>query len=242
MTKLPSVSLRKHYRSVPGEPSEPTSTIVLTSPQCFFVDVRVFKGPQQEPLHSSAYTNASKDLQWAFAGTSQSFNDLDGKRYSIWDHWIDSLTDHPPPDRGEMITLDNGDVLERGSTLNEKTGEVELYEELWTDLPMDAEGLENGHVCVVLRTESEEGKTKGMVVKIRDWCQGMLKIGNEVTVERWQWTQDAVQKNTGKWGRTVRIGKAVLPCTDLLGDKQAQERTNIQCDGVPWKVIEVTTW
>jgi hypothetical protein len=38
-----SISIREHIRWLPDKASEPTSTIVLTSPQRRFVDLRIFR-------------------------------------------------------------------------------------------------------------------------------------------------------------------------------------------------------
>lgn len=43
-----SISFREHIRWVPDEAGEPTSTIVLTSPQRRFVDLRILKAPTAE--------------------------------------------------------------------------------------------------------------------------------------------------------------------------------------------------
>lgn len=59
-----SISLREHIRWLPDEASEPTSTVVVTSPQRRYVDLRIFRpeGDQkawsgQEGKHSAAQVN-----------------------------------------------------------------------------------------------------------------------------------------------------------------------------------------
>ncbi|KAL9049944.1 MAG: hypothetical protein Q9206_005290 [Seirophora lacunosa] len=235
MTNLPSISLRKHYRKVPGEPSEPTSTIVLTSPNRSYVDIRAFKKP-----------DLSNPVQWAFAGTSESVRDSNGRCFSTWHHWIDSQTDDPALDRGEMITQDDGDVLEKGTTVDPDTGEEESYEELWTDLPLaSGSASEHARICVVLRTEEVENGTKGMVIRIGEWCQGILKKNGAISVERRQRLENgetntqAEKQNT----TTLRSGPDVLPCKQILGlEEKLEPGTKIACGASTWKVIEVSTW
>jgi hypothetical protein len=53
----------------PTQTSEPTSTLVLTSPARTFVDVRVLKGPGEELLSEG---DPQDRLEWAFAGRSES--------------------------------------------------------------------------------------------------------------------------------------------------------------------------
>jgi hypothetical protein len=40
------ISIREYIRWLPGPPSEPTSTIVLTSPERRFVDLRILREPE----------------------------------------------------------------------------------------------------------------------------------------------------------------------------------------------------
>lgn len=57
------------------EPTEPTSTLVLTSPHSTFVDVRVLKGVwagEEQLPNDTQDEDASDRLEWAFAGESKS--------------------------------------------------------------------------------------------------------------------------------------------------------------------------
>ncbi|KAJ2981333.1 hypothetical protein NUW58_g6717 [Xylaria curta] len=60
-----SISIRDSIRWLPDAASEPTSTVVLTSPEHRFVDIRVIKDVE-DPRTS---------LDWAFAGVSSSEDD-----------------------------------------------------------------------------------------------------------------------------------------------------------------------
>ncbi|KAL9009370.1 MAG: hypothetical protein Q9173_005595 [Seirophora scorigena] len=252
MTNFPSISLRKHYRKVntshhclhtkstvdltqvPGEPEELTSTIVLTSPDRFYVDIRAFKK-----------ADLSNPIQWAFAGTSESVRESNGRCFSTWHHWIDSQTDDPALDRGEMITQDDGDVLEKGTTVDPDTGEEESYEELWTDLPLaSGSASEHSRICVVLRAEEVEKGMRGMVIRIGGWCQGIMKKNGAVSVERRQRVehgetnnQDSKQNST-----TLRTGPDALPCKHILELDKFEPSKKVDCGAFIWKVIEISTW
>ncbi|KAL8660544.1 MAG: hypothetical protein Q9202_006438 [Teloschistes flavicans] len=229
---IPSISLRKHYRTVPGDPSEPTSTVVLTSPRSHFVDIRVFKRrPDQDTFLASTDDASLGELQWAFAGRSSSYHDSDERRFSSWEHWVDSGTDEPAEDKGEMISLENGDVLERGETRDEKTGKVEQYEELWTEMALVTPDSQVENVCVVLEVEEDNGRARGMVVRIGGWCQGILKKGQSVTVERWRW-------DGGKWQSVVSLGESELPCKDVVEKGNYEEGREILSGGLKWRVVE----
>jgi hypothetical protein len=124
----PYISTRAFIQWLPNQPSEPTSTQVLTSSQRHFVDIRVATDPPLEgvdPAH----------VEWAFAGRSTS-KVVDGKTLSQWHHWIDSKTTKPEEvvDKGEMLPEDDsGLALEKGEMVNPATGRVTEYVEGWRD-------------------------------------------------------------------------------------------------------------
>ncbi|KAL8677803.1 MAG: hypothetical protein Q9186_005810 [Xanthomendoza sp. 1 TL-2023] len=218
MTATPSVSRRKYYRTVPGSPTEPTSTLVLTSPRNHYVDVRVFNEPQTKTTSDPKTFDGR--LQWAFAGIKESVQDK-GRTISTWHHWVDSLSETPASDSGEMIELEDGDVLEKGETRDEETGVVQKYEELWEEVPLGTIGEGSGRVCVVLRTEDEEGQEReGMVIRIGGIVQGVLRDRMGVTVERWEWVYG---ERSGRFERTVRFGEGELPCGGLLKSDLVEE-------------------
>ncbi|KAF9870717.1 hypothetical protein CkaCkLH20_11819 [Colletotrichum karsti] len=210
-----SISFREHIRWIPDEASEPTSTIVLTSPQRRFVDLRILKsGPNAEGSHGI------ERLEWGIAGTSSSSLIPDGKggevRHSRWDHWIDSRTTEPEKagDEGDMYPQPGGDLtLEKGRMVNPATGRECDYEELWRDVdPQPASAAAAAPECVVLRFEDESRAARGVVVWLGRFCQGISRVGGDVVAERWEWKgEDA------GWVRTVGIGaEGALPCEVLL--------------------------
>jgi hypothetical protein len=116
------ISVREYIRWLPGEPSEPTSTIVLTTPQRRFVDLRIFKSAATSTEEGSSSGSGDgilplSRLDWAIAGTSSSsplaFDTPVGEKetgrefkfqlgtetvivnkatHCRWHHWIDSRT------------------------------------------------------------------------------------------------------------------------------------------------------
>ncbi|KAJ1335269.1 HRI1-like protein [Microdochium nivale] len=78
-----SISIRRSVQWLPDDaaPSEPTSTIVLTSPGRRFVDIRILlpgaaaaagKGDELASAHRHFGTITAGNLDWAFCGTSES--------------------------------------------------------------------------------------------------------------------------------------------------------------------------
>ncbi|KAI1426709.1 hypothetical protein F5Y12DRAFT_783750 [Xylaria sp. FL1777] len=226
-----SISIRDSIRWLPDEPaSEPTSTVVLTSPEHRFVDIRILKGIN-EPDAS---------LDWAFAGTSSS-ETRDGVRHCVWRHAVDSRTRTPEAvvDEGDIFPQDDGRTLETGRMVNPATGQMTSYEEVWSDL--EAEGIpdevnqQQRARCVVLELEDEERDERGMVVCLGRYCQGVVRTGSRFAAERWLWED-------GEWQQKFRIGDLRIPGpsrihTDIVSGK---EQTGSEDPLLRWKVVEMS--
>lgn len=205
---------------------------MLTSQTSHYVDVRVYKDQ-----HRTAQDGNT--LEWAFAGkskTTQASTDdgVSKPQHSVWEHWIDSKSDNPSVDEGDMWPQANGDVLERGTQKHSVTGLDCAYEELWADLDVEVVGNEKTRISVVLKTENSDKRARGLVVRVGSWCQGILKVGDKLTIERWQWI------NSG-WYRTLRIGDGVLPCGATFIDRTFVEDNTLQSSDL-WNVVENFCW
>lgn len=134
-----------------------------------------------------------------------------------------------------------GDILECGESLDRTTGEVKRYEELWGDVPVLRVGNgnveEGGHVSVVAKAEDAERRIRGMVVRVGDWCQGILKEGEDVTTERWHWTEG------GGWERIARLGRGcLLHCALILDESMIEEGKRYGNEGLEWDIVEFYHW
>lgn len=210
-------------------------------------------------------------LEWAFAGVSHTTPSVPEpgsmKSYrSVWDHWVDSKTDTPKPDEGDMWPQPNGDTLEKGSSRDSETGAVTEYEELWADVPVETTGLDKKHVSVVLQLQDDARRVRGMVVRVGGGCQGLLKIGEEITLERWMWVSGETGKvagvgttgggreeaavvdgslskgHPGDWKRVVRLGIRFLPCAVAFDPSMATVGKVVKAGDSSWKVIENYQW
>lgn len=127
----PYISSRAYIQWLPDPPSEPTSTLVLTSSQRRFVDIRVIANDTPGPKAANP-----SHVEWSFAGHSTSFT-TNNKTHTQWHHWIDSTTTTPEDvvDKGEMLPEDSeGLALEKGSMVNPATGRLTEYLEAWRDV------------------------------------------------------------------------------------------------------------
>ncbi|KAL5605640.1 hypothetical protein FOVSG1_005787 [Fusarium oxysporum f. sp. vasinfectum] len=223
----------KFIRWLPDEASEPTSTIVVTSPRLKrFVDLRILlpdNDPswtgQDEPLPLSR-------LDWAIAGTTVSTKipDPDGNltSHSTFHQWISSRT--LDSDAGFMYPQPNDLTLEKGSMVNPDTGIDTAYEELWHDATPTAVPGEPAVRALVLQTEDEKNGVRGSVVRLGCYAQGLIRVGENISLERWEWKEG--------WKRTIRMGDAELPIEKILGEETLKEGDTVDVGGREWKVIE----
>ncbi len=78
-------------------------------------------------------------------------------------------------------------------------------------------------------------EARGLVVRIAHLCQGILRVGDDVAVERWECKTD------GAWERSFRIGHAELPGVtifDGLASKSLAIGTTTVVKSRPWTLIE----
>ncbi|KAM5538588.1 hypothetical protein V8D89_007617 [Ganoderma adspersum] len=222
-----SISERLYIRWFPDEASEQTSTLVLTARNRQFVDLRLFK--PEDP--SGPFTL----LEWGLAGRS-----VGTPSHGVWIHDIDSRTEHPhdETDEGDMFPQpEHPDVvLERGKMRHPESGEIREYEEAWKDPPVLA--VAGRRLSVVLETKpnASGARATGMVVRVGQFCQGILRVGAVIVVERWAWTED------GGWELSARIGDGTdLPC-DVTWDGGLAAGDECSRNGVSWIAKEVYTW
>lgn len=259
----PGISLRESIRWLPDQASEPTSTIVLTSPENRFVDIRIYKPQHERELVEAKEGNIptlthcpvtvalmaldvlpSSRLEWAFAGTSSSElrHPEEGKAvvHSKWRHWVDCRNPDADGvvDEGDMYPQTDGRTLEKGSMVNPATGKLTEYEELWKDLDptvIKKEPKEDAPKvsCVVLQLQDDEHEARGVVVRLGQYCQGVLRVGKHFSLERWEWKCEKEG-----WKRLVRIGDLWVPCGVATEDERLALDGEVKHGEYVWKVIE----
>ena len=230
--------------------------------------MRLLRERYEDEKNEESFTEAC--VEWAFAGRSSikpqgaRENGMVKLSHTVWDHWIDSKSDNPDPDEGDMWVRKDGDVLERGKQTHPVTGEETEYEELWHDLEVDAMGKKQNRNSLVLRADNPERDVRGMAVKVGGWCQAITKAGGALTVERWERkatdsTGDEAQPEASKaeertrngWVRTFRVGKGTLPCEYMCSHTSGKIGLNTtlsyQTDeewtsATDWKVLEEYYW
>ncbi|KIW32889.1 uncharacterized protein PV07_04402 [Cladophialophora immunda] len=241
LLQKPSISVRKGIAWGYTPPYEDTDTLVLTSPQSSFVDIRF---PVKQQLSKPI---ASDPSFWAFAGTSHmTFAPFAGdtitmpySAHCVWKHDIDSkgpgITDE-----GDLFLLPNGDCMEVGMMQNPQTGKVEMYKEYWTGPPTGVTPTIRTP-CVVAKTQAPSDGQKaqdalrdesGVIVRVGNYCQGIMRQrtaeqgrpegADAILVERW--TRSLVETEQ----RSTAAGTSDGP-SDAAGWVQ-DWRSNTPCD------------
>lgn len=180
--------------------------------------------------HLLLSSSSTEHLQWAFGGTSASTPATSTRpAHTVWTHTLDSLSDDPSPDEGDLFPQPNGDVLELGHSKNPDSGIEANFEELWTDLEARPAGKQDEG-----RRWSMVWKAKdwGLIVRVGTWCQGIVKANGNITVERWRWCERGAgqeeerllaasiasagktneETEDGTWIRIFKLGEAIIPC------------------------------
>ncbi|KAK8021229.1 sodium/nucleoside cotransporter [Apiospora arundinis] len=228
----PSISVRKYIKWGDTFPVENTSTIVLTSPKRHFVDVRL-----RIPLEKGVVARDPAQLDWAFAGTS-SHDAGASPPHSVFRHWVDSRHEDAEAvvDEGDMVPSQQpGETVESGQMVNPDTGVMQAYEECW----LDGEPEEGSKGWVLQYHDEGAGAGeggRGLMTKIGGRVQGVLRVGKEVAVGRWEIAPGA---SSSSWTAVAEIGSMAntgfptgLPAAPAIGDKvQAQ-------DGRQWVCLE----
>ncbi|KAK3352736.1 hypothetical protein B0T25DRAFT_455437 [Lasiosphaeria hispida] len=244
------ISIRESIRWLPDEASEPTSTIVLTSPEHRFVDLRILL--DAKPSSGGKYPFSA--LDWGIAGTSSSTlrepTDAEPPGQQIshaqWRHWINSRTAdvENAADEGDNFPQPDGSILEKGRMVNPATGRETNYEEVWRSATIEAVPcFPDGEaiVCVVLKLQHDEDDSsplnRGMIVRLGQYCQAIVRKGEGdagITVERLKW-----DGATEEWVKQVRIGDAEVP-TDFATyfGTEATLDDDILVGGDVWRVVE----
>ncbi|KAL3423689.1 HRI1 domain protein [Phlyctema vagabunda] len=228
----PHISIRKSIKWGDAEAFENTNTLVLTSAGKHYVDIRVY-------LPTSP-TDPQK-LEWGFAGTSKSTpphfsgGKLDKPGHSQWFHWVDNTTKEEIQDEGYMYPIeDSNEVRETGSMAHPETGEMTAYEEIWTDVEIVKVGNQEKFVSWVMKLDDEETKTRGMICRIGAWVQGVLKIGDEMSVVRYKWDEQNSQ-----WQLDLSMGRFDMP-RDVALETERELKTGEEFAG--WSVVESHYW
>ncbi|KAH9926744.1 uncharacterized protein B0H18DRAFT_1005372 [Fomitopsis serialis] len=133
---------------------------------------------------------------------------------------------------------------EKGRMVNPATGEMSDYEEMWETIEAQATGADSAIFCLVAAVSgpaAELHKARGSLVRIGQFIQCLLIVGDEVNVERWIYAgEDAVgatDANTIRadgWVRVIKLGPRVLPCRWVFRGEACWKGATYDDQTQPW--------
>lgn len=110
---------------------------------------------------------------------------------------------------------------------------------------MAAEGVEKGseegvngdrsRMCVVLILDDPASQARGMVVRVGQYCQAVLRVADHFSLERWQW----LDKQDG-WRRECRIGSMWVPCGSTFDEARVKLGGKVRYGDYVWEVVELS--
>lgn len=182
-----------------GQAEDPTSSLVLKSNRGYYIDIRVRR--RTNPKESELPNEGGPIERLLLARAGRNITDLKGPiETSLMEkraEWIQgmSLSGKPAGDKG---VKDNRKTQRSGSDQvdsmvgqavidNPATGEAIEFDELSIDLPISPNSRNGKRTSIVLLLQDQGRNVRGMVVRVGDWCQGLLQIGHDISVERWRW-------------------------------------------------------
>lgn len=179
---------------------------MLSSAHSKFVDLRFVVDPSLDRWGMTR--KHVKSLYWGFAGESK--RETRGQdTVGIWSHWVDSrfahdsfsdsgiLKPHLLTPKEQSFPKELAYELEIGSMTNLDSGVEQRYEEIWADIEVHSGGVKQ--VCAVIRLNDDQAGTRGLIVRVGEWCQGIMKTrSGDVAADRCRW--DAHSKTWTKLG------------------------------------------
>lgn len=230
---MPFASTRISLQWPPEPAEETTDTLVLTSHDLHFVDIRITK-----PLPAPTSTDNDSHIDWIITGIE---NPLEGTTKVEFKHEINShlkLNTGEAFDIGDFHDAPNGDRSETGIMENWNTGKMSPYEEIWRSIDPNVSTPENyvrelkkesEAACVVYKLAEKESEWLGQMVRIGSFAQGAIlnRSTNKVSCVRWFLKE-------GQWQVVFQNGEEVSKIPngeDKLG-------AVVELENLRWKVIE----
>ena len=163
-----------------------------------------------------------------------------------WTHEIDNK-DQEIIDEGDMFLLQNGECMEIGQMMNPNTQRVDMYKEYWTSVAVgESDSIHGTPRCVVARTKGDDS-TRGMIIRLGGYCQGVVRFQDEKTGETFQigrWEGIKNSRGTLEWRKdpmSSTMTETHLPAAWLCEDEREvgdECTTHSQGATVAWFVTE----
>lgn len=246
------LSTRVSIQWLPDEAEELTSTMVFSTPQDLFTDVRVFKHCYPYSAKDVTVEEIDKVFQFVSIGKEEEIKGTNQLRFETSVNLAEIVksikTGRPldecraAPDIGSFFEIEGSeDRKETGAMENPATGVVTDYVEVWRSLNPEestpAQEVREGHwssaqkeVRVRVFDTDSEGFS-GRIIRLGNWVQGVLFDGSES-----QYPLSVMRRffneTSKEWESLIEYGKQEFP--QVYKDWDADGADN----GIRWKRVE----
>lgn len=227
-----TLSTRISIQWPPELAAEESHTLVITSPQDHFVDIRVLKDKYNTKNYEGSFND---NFQWCITGKEVPIPNTNKIKFV---HELDSAViiggENPgDPDVGEFSNIEGSeDRKEVGSMKNPKTNTIELYIEIWRSLcPLNStpevEVREQGLDVPVIVLEVKTDLLRGKYIRYGNWLQGIVFDNKELHVVRAHYSSS--------WNILIEYGNIYLFPIDNEIDDVDQ---TVDVGSLTWNCIE----
>lgn len=242
-----TLSTRVSIQWPPDLAEEATKTMVFTTPENHFVDIRIFKQYYQQPSANLPFDSV---FEWCLSGVEEP---IEGTSKIQFHQEINSIAmvkaikynkplEFGLPDIGEFSSIENSqDRREVGQMENPATGTVQDYIEIWRSLDpvknspiAEAPEVEqDGYTLFTLIVDNDD--YQGKLIRLGNWVQGLLFDKTSLTqpIHVIQSYQDGNQ-----WTNTISYGSIEL--FPIVFDGAINDTIPTTNSKVVWKCIEVS--
>ena len=131
-----------------------------------------------------------------------------------------------------MFNQDDGSTMEKGRMVNPESGAEEDYEEVWEDMTIT--NVPETGAGGVLEMKDDANDTRGLVILMGEYCQGIMRDGSRIFVERWVY-----MKNSREWMSVAATQALALPCRAAIDKRWWRKGETMDYNGMLWTVVEV---
>lgn len=122
-------------------------------------------------------------------------------------------------------------------------GKEMRYEECWEDVETGLVGSEPECRSWVLICDDIEKYERGMLIRVGEIMQGLVKGKTGVRVVRWEWSVSEDGEGEGEWERCLAIGRLEIPGVLFEEGRRVVDGEELMgSDGLDWTCVESFEW
>ncbi|KAJ9649671.1 hypothetical protein H2201_001814 [Coniosporium apollinis] len=238
----PAILERRSVVWANGNNNQSISALCLTSVGKHYIDIHVQTSTVSGQPELPNEGGPTDRLEWGSAGGLETVSESLLPQHGFTRFLrADIINDPSHICEGDWFHVEAANhYIERGHRPRRPTGHLTHYEEIWEHIPVQPVKTGTTNLSIVLTACTPTAR--GMVIRTAHVCQGILRINDEVTVERWCWKPRGSRgSRSGNWERVLRLGRLYLPCHLAMEAERWPLRKDslLEYDNLAWHVTEV---